>query len=335
MKKMRKLVPAFAMLMVAAIMMSTASFAWFTMNDQVTATGMQVQAKASGNLLIDTDKMTATSSGIKVDFGGTKADLIPVTFVPATGKDLIGSHATSAGAWYDAADVEVDAIYGTADGDLNGVTPTATADDHFSEYVVYLATAGDEFDGNLKFDLDAIANADSTIANAYTVALYVAADNQTKANIDWTKPTYVYNQLTNKNETNAWVDTGVEVTVPSTYGKVAETAVGLMVVIRVYVDGALEIAGGVSVPATKVITAVGDEQTYQAATMSGWTFYTDAAGTTPYDSSLLQEGQLLSTVVASYWNGQTQSQPNADATYVNNTTVPSAGTSFAIDFKVE
>ena len=69
MKKMRKLIPAFAMLMVAAIMMPTASYAWFSMGTKATATGMQVQAKASGNLLIDINKMTATSSGIKVDFG--------------------------------------------------------------------------------------------------------------------------------------------------------------------------------------------------------------------------------------------------------------------------
>lgn len=52
MKNMRKLVPAFAMLMVAAIMMSTASFAWFSMNTAATAGGMQVQATTSGGLAI-------------------------------------------------------------------------------------------------------------------------------------------------------------------------------------------------------------------------------------------------------------------------------------------
>lgn len=52
MKKMRKLIPAFAMLMVSAIMLSTASFAWFSSNTKVTATGMQVQATSSGGLAI-------------------------------------------------------------------------------------------------------------------------------------------------------------------------------------------------------------------------------------------------------------------------------------------
>ena len=62
MKKMRRLIPAVAMLMVAAVMLSTASFAWFTMNDVVTASGMQVQAKAAGNLLISKAPMSPSSS---------------------------------------------------------------------------------------------------------------------------------------------------------------------------------------------------------------------------------------------------------------------------------
>ena len=328
MKKMRKLVPAFAMLMVAAIMMSTASFAWFTMNDNVTATGMQVQAKASGNLLISDDKMTAMSSSISVDFGGTKKNLTPITFT--AGAD------GASGSWADASNVAVDPIYGTASGNLNPVTVGAdvTSDAHFSEYVVYLATAGDTFTGNLYFDLEGIANANSLIANAYTVALYVAADGAAKSTIDWGKPAATFNMLDNKTETG-YIDTGVSVTVPSTYGKVADTAVGLMVVIRVYVDGALEIEGGVEVADTKDIQAITDE-TYDAEEMADWVFYTDAEGTTVYDKSLLQAGQDLSNVVTHYWDGESMIEhENADATYVNNTSVPAAGTSFGIDFQVK
>lgn len=56
MKKMRKLIPAFAMLLVSAIMMSTASFAWFTMSAQVTASGMTVKAQAAGGLVMSAAK---------------------------------------------------------------------------------------------------------------------------------------------------------------------------------------------------------------------------------------------------------------------------------------
>ncbi|MBR6101716.1 MAG: hypothetical protein IKP95_04745 [Ruminococcus sp.] len=49
----RKLVPAIAMLTTSAIMLSTATYAWFTMNKEVTVQNMQVQAKADQGLLIN------------------------------------------------------------------------------------------------------------------------------------------------------------------------------------------------------------------------------------------------------------------------------------------
>lgn len=57
MKKMRKIIPALAMLLVSAIMMSTASFAWFTMSASVTATGMTVKAQAAGGLVMSAAKV--------------------------------------------------------------------------------------------------------------------------------------------------------------------------------------------------------------------------------------------------------------------------------------
>ena len=52
MKLSRRLIPAFAMLLVSAVLMSTASFAWFSMNSEVTATGMTVNAQADTSLVI-------------------------------------------------------------------------------------------------------------------------------------------------------------------------------------------------------------------------------------------------------------------------------------------
>ena len=46
MKNTRKLIPALAMLLISAVLMSTASFAWFSMNEQVTATGMEITAQS-------------------------------------------------------------------------------------------------------------------------------------------------------------------------------------------------------------------------------------------------------------------------------------------------
>lgn len=52
MKTTRKLIPAIAMLLVAVVMMSTASYAWFSMSKEVSATGMSLTANAPSNLLI-------------------------------------------------------------------------------------------------------------------------------------------------------------------------------------------------------------------------------------------------------------------------------------------
>ena len=51
-KTNRKLIPSVAMLLVSAIMLSTSSFAWFTINKSVTATGLQIEAETTANLLI-------------------------------------------------------------------------------------------------------------------------------------------------------------------------------------------------------------------------------------------------------------------------------------------
>lgn len=90
MKKMRKLLPAFAMLLVSAIMMSTASFAWFTMNSEVTATGMKVQAQSAGGLVIAVSK-DYNSAPLETAYAGTVA----FTIGNATGDKSWDNQATA------------------------------------------------------------------------------------------------------------------------------------------------------------------------------------------------------------------------------------------------
>lgn len=49
---MKKLIPAISMLLVAACLLGSSTFAWFSMNTTVTATGMQVKAKSEGGIVI-------------------------------------------------------------------------------------------------------------------------------------------------------------------------------------------------------------------------------------------------------------------------------------------
>ena len=62
MKLSRRLIPAFAMLLVSAVLMSTASFAWFSINSDVTATGMSITATADSSLVIKGSKDGAFTS---------------------------------------------------------------------------------------------------------------------------------------------------------------------------------------------------------------------------------------------------------------------------------
>jgi len=49
---MKKVISAAGMLAVSASMLATSTYAWFSMNTQVTATGMQMKAKAEGGIVI-------------------------------------------------------------------------------------------------------------------------------------------------------------------------------------------------------------------------------------------------------------------------------------------
>ena len=61
MKKFIKLIPALALLLVSAVLLSTASYAWFSMNNKVTVTGMEVKTSVSNNLLIAADTIDSTA----------------------------------------------------------------------------------------------------------------------------------------------------------------------------------------------------------------------------------------------------------------------------------
>jgi hypothetical protein len=64
MKTTRKLIPALVMLLVSAIMLSTASFAWFATSTEVTAENMTVKAKANTKFLQISNSSTGSSWGI-------------------------------------------------------------------------------------------------------------------------------------------------------------------------------------------------------------------------------------------------------------------------------
>ena len=77
MKTMKKLIPALAMLLVSAVLLGTSTFAWFSMNTQVTAKGMEVKAQAEGGIVIS----NSTKSGWTAEASAqiTTASLYPTS----------------------------------------------------------------------------------------------------------------------------------------------------------------------------------------------------------------------------------------------------------------
>lgn len=111
MKSFKKLIPAMVMLLVATMLMATSTYAWFSMNTTVTATGMQVKAVAEKGILINE---VATSNSNSWDEEAT-ANESEAILLRAT------STATTA-SWYTASskksNTAASATSGTASTDL-------------------------------------------------------------------------------------------------------------------------------------------------------------------------------------------------------------------------
>lgn len=76
----RKLIPAIGMLTVSAMMLSSSTYAWFTMNKEVEVSGLEMKTKVGSNLLICSDNIEANYSSDRVAFE-RKALLEPVSTV--------------------------------------------------------------------------------------------------------------------------------------------------------------------------------------------------------------------------------------------------------------
>ena len=84
MKLSRKLIPAFAMLLVSAIMMTTASYAWFSINRATNVQGMSVSTVAADNILIADSTLEATTKADEATFGSDLTDTMSAVLTPVS-----------------------------------------------------------------------------------------------------------------------------------------------------------------------------------------------------------------------------------------------------------
>lgn len=90
MKKFKKVVPALCALLVSAVMLGSSTYAWFSMNTKVTATGMTVNAKSDSKFL----QIVAGTAGFADDEAQISAEAVnktkelrPTSAVKAIGAD--------------------------------------------------------------------------------------------------------------------------------------------------------------------------------------------------------------------------------------------------------
>ncbi|MCQ2771540.1 MAG: hypothetical protein MJ236_07085, partial [Clostridia bacterium] len=148
---MKKLIPAICLLLISAMMLGTSTFAWFSMNTQVTATGMNVTAKSNAvNLLIGgTADCATTKTGLSTTVAGTYATTgndtkacYPAAYVTAQ-TVVTSSFTAAANTWYTATNANPGAV---AD-DVNSAKAVDEGDkDYMLTYKVWLTLSTDSED---------------------------------------------------------------------------------------------------------------------------------------------------------------------------------------------
>ncbi len=80
----RKLLPAAGMLAISASMLATSTYAWFTMNKEVTVTGMEVRTQVGDNLLVAQDELGSTAKKADNLFKTSDIDVMNALLEPVS-----------------------------------------------------------------------------------------------------------------------------------------------------------------------------------------------------------------------------------------------------------
>ena len=248
MKTTRKILPAIAMLVVSAVMLTTASFAWLAMNDTVDAKGMTANVRSDSIYLLigavteegqelnaesiqNSPSTSATGTPLDVDNNDTpddaEDDTRPTTVLPV---DVDLTKATTGAAMKTAANWYYGSGASASDGTLTGGKQYLSS---FLEYVVrykYYVTmeAGSPSKDNLKVvDLKITdSNTGDTITDLAPVTVIVACGDQYEK--------FTYAQYT---EAVAGGKPGAAGTVDLTGTAQVTDAAALEICVYIYYDG--------------------------------------------------------------------------------------------------
>ena len=357
MKKMRRMIPALCMLLVSAIMLTTASYAWFTMNDAVTASGMQIQAKSDGSLVISNQPLTYKSIDTEANVADTSVKkLKPMTWTERAGKWQEPANAATV----NPVSGKVDSTTGLAD-----IVWGSNAGMYYYDHAIFIGSAGDILTGKrISLTLNDLIAVEGNITKAYSVAIYYGGlvsgktdsitapapgtepvaivhvdeyENRNKVVITCVEGDDVIDVINVEEMDEDAVETGF--TIPSIVGvgDQNENLTGLKFFLRVYVDGNLESPEDetVDVPnGTYTYTQAGANTDYNDNTQyfvlkTGAT----AASNNPEDYTPANlENLLTGNKIPAGWYTRTENTTPQTYKYVNSENVPTAGSTIELTF---
>lgn len=211
MKKFKKLIPAFCMLLVSVVMLGSSTFAWFSMNNKVTASGLDVTAKSNTQFLVIANTLTEgkvadTTTVATADLSSTKvgADdnkVLPVSLFDSTNvwyngeKDTAEANkhkyddnsAAKAGDWFTANSPKYDAATGTNNVITNVKKVDSTKSVEFGKYVltykcyIALAKGSDALKTTIKAKVVSANAGNTELDQAIKVAMTVTQNGGTAA----------------------------------------------------------------------------------------------------------------------------------------------------------
>ncbi len=180
---MKKIIPALAMLLISAIVMSTASFAWFSMNENVVAEGMSITAQASGSLIISESNANAVFDGATTIDLGSK-----VNYVNATTYKALTEGGTAQ--WLKADGKKIDGDSGAIKDGATDALSAIVADDngtYYVDYLVYVASAGSLLTGktlSAGVSFKAVDDNNGLTGKALSVAFFVLDEQDVGKNAE-------------------------------------------------------------------------------------------------------------------------------------------------------
>lgn len=235
MKKFKKLIPAFCAMLVSAAMLGTSTYAWFSVNKKVEATGMQVTATSATTFFVIANDFsalgsasadaTATDKSLPVT-AATNSQVTPVAY---TTTDISGTEIT-ANSWYTAHSDNYNEALGTEDnGVIDHETVTFGQDGYFVKYTFYVGLAKDSsnWSGTLKVTV-AKESGDDAVKAAVKVSGTTTAGAKDETQVTYTTLTAGWST------TNSYNFVAAKKTEGSVTGNAATYAT---VEVYVYIDG--------------------------------------------------------------------------------------------------